>query len=440
MLVMVAVAFSLFAATAAGAMSIREENELGREFLKNIKRELDFVDDHIIIKTVNRIGRKLLSEAPESPFAFRFFVVRDPVANAFNAPGGLVFITSGLLAMIHDEDELAGVMAHEMGHGINRHVIKLLESQQKISLAAIGAIILGSLASKSANGAIATTALSIAAAQATTLKFSRENEKEADTVAIKLLIRAGYDPTGLARILERLEEARVSSGQTPKYLLTHPTSEERIGQIESIAHNLVGNKRPAISSPTREFDIFRTRCQVMSSNIDVVSHLFTERIKKGVADATDYFGLGLCYKMRREYVKAAENFFEACKIDPRNAEFIKELGITYFKWGKMNGALSTLKTAIEIDPEDTDAMFYLARTLWELEKWSDAARYFEKVEKALPEKDEVKYYLGVAYAKMGLACRSHKKLAEYYASIGDVKSEKFHMSKYNELKKERKCK
>lgn len=115
----------------AQAISIKEEKELSREFLKVLNQHVQIIDDPLINDYVDRVGRRVLAAVPPQPFSFTFHVIKEDVYNAFAIPAGHIFINSGLLMAMEDEAELAGILSHEISHVVCRHISQRIDRSKK---------------------------------------------------------------------------------------------------------------------------------------------------------------------------------------------------------------------------------------------------------------------------------------------------------------------
>lgn len=179
---------------------------------------------------VKKIGNELLenSQAKKGPWKFQFHVVNDPkTINAFALPGGQIFITLGLLNKLQTEAQLAGVLAHEMGHVIQRH------SAQQMAKSQLGQMLVTATnvgASDSSYQSAAVIAASVVN-QMLQLRYSRHDELEADQWGLIIMAEAGYDPRAMLEVMRILKEAS-GSGRGPEMLMTHPYPDSRIEQIQ----------------------------------------------------------------------------------------------------------------------------------------------------------------------------------------------------------------
>ncbi|NWF55835.1 MAG: M48 family metallopeptidase [Syntrophaceae bacterium] len=166
----------------------------------------------------------LKSSVPHSPYRFRAIVVNGPAVNALAAPGGTVLIFRGLLEKTNTPEELAGVLAHEMHHILQRHATRALLQQVSMKILLAAAV-----------GDARGLSFGLEGAQALgTLRYSRQKEGEADRGAIQMLIASGIDPRGLWSFFETVKKDSAKSLKLPSYLSTHPDLEERIERLKAL--------------------------------------------------------------------------------------------------------------------------------------------------------------------------------------------------------------
>jgi beta-barrel assembly-enhancing protease len=183
---------------------------------------------------VNRVGGKLFqaTEAKNSPYNFQFHPLADPeTINAFALPGGQVFITMGLLKRLKSEDQLAGVLGHEMGHVINRHSAEQMAKTSFVQ-GLVGAV---TAATSDPYSGMSAGQIAQYVAEAKLMKFSRNDELEADEYGVKYLLQAGYNPEEMIAVMEVLKQASGGKRQDD-FMSSHPNPDNRIEKIrEAIA-------------------------------------------------------------------------------------------------------------------------------------------------------------------------------------------------------------
>ena len=208
-------------------ISLDQEWELGREIEEELAGQLTLSNDAQVNGYIRNLGERIVGETELRDREWRFHVVEDDAVNAFNAPGGLVYVHTGLIATAENASELSAVLAHEVGHGVARHGTQRLS--QQYGVAVLAGLILGQ-----DPGLLAEIAASIAAA-GTMARASREDEFEADELGVRFTADAGYHPQGMVTFFERLLELQEREpGRVERFFASHPATRERIERVESL--------------------------------------------------------------------------------------------------------------------------------------------------------------------------------------------------------------
>lgn len=233
-----------------------QQAEYGAMTLSQLRHYDYILDDPLIDSWLQGMGNRLAaaSDRPQQPFTF--FMLKDRQINAFATLGGYIGVNAGLVLTARSEDEVAGVMSHEIAHVTQAHVLRAVERAERdslpILLAMLGAIVVAQKAG--GNSAGDGTMAAIMSAQGLMaqrqIDYTRSNESEADRVGIRTLSRGGYDPNAMSVFFERMLSATRSNRggereRTPEYLLTHPITTTRIGEAKERALQL--GKAPAAS-------------------------------------------------------------------------------------------------------------------------------------------------------------------------------------------------
>ncbi len=221
-----AAALGLLGLAACGPITVTEEQQLGYQVEQQMRRELDFVHDRVITDYVRGMGDEIVRASGPQVFEYRFYVVDDEQINAFAAPAGHIYVHTETILRARNASELAGVMAHEVGHVARRHIANNYNRQRN---AKIGTDILAAGVGMMAGGAAGNLA-SLGggmAAMAYLNSFGREAEMEADAFAVETMARAGYDPRGLVTFFQLLLEEE-GGRQGPTFLSSHPATQDRI--------------------------------------------------------------------------------------------------------------------------------------------------------------------------------------------------------------------
>ncbi len=227
--------------SAAGLATPQELREYGAGMLQELRAYDLVVDDPQLGDYINALGYRLVAASDKPDGGFYFFIVRDDRINAFAAPGGYIAANAGLLTAMDSEDALAGVLAHEIAHVEQLHILRAFEDQKKMSipimLGMLGVILASSGRSDDAAAAAMMTGTSLI--QQRQINFTRGDEAEADRLGIQTLARADFDPFAMAGAFQALQKVmRVNGVDIPEFLLDHPLDTRRIADAKARAAQL----------------------------------------------------------------------------------------------------------------------------------------------------------------------------------------------------------
>ena len=222
-------------AVACAPLSVDQERRLGADFSRDFMRRADLVRNPAVTRYVSAIGERLLRHAGPQPFTYRFHVVARNEVNAFAAPAGHIYLYTGTVLRARNVSELAGVIAHEIGHVAQRHVASNFNRAVATNILHQFGVVAAELAAGPEAGRAAHTVGGLAA-MGYLNTFSREAEHEADTFAVRLMVRSGYDPRGLAAFFETLRKD--GEGSAPRFLSSHPATSDRIANTRKMIEGL----------------------------------------------------------------------------------------------------------------------------------------------------------------------------------------------------------
>lgn len=235
-------------------VSVEDEWQLGAQMARDLSQQLQLVNDPDALAYLRKIGAGIVAQGPAEMATnpWEFHIVRDDQVNAFSIPGGHVYVNTGLIKAAHSTSELAGVMAHEISHGIKRHATEQLSRQYGIDILTNAAL--------GKNPSTYQQLIAQAISQGAMARFSREQEKEADDLGVDLMYKAGYDPNGMANMFRTLlaeQKSRPSAVQ--RFFASHPLTEDRIKDVEAKASKLP--KKATLITDEPEFHTIRERLQ-----------------------------------------------------------------------------------------------------------------------------------------------------------------------------------
>lgn len=211
--------------TLMGQYSDEEERKLGQGAAAVLLGAAPLHSDERVQRYVNRVGAWLARHTERPGLQWRFAVLDSAGANAFAAPGGYVFVTRGLVALLRSESELAGVLAHEMGHVLARHHLEAMTSQERLKLATDVAL------SATDTKSVLSDALVGATRKMYASGLEQGDEYEADAMGVVIAARAGYDAYGLTHVLKTIEGASQDPELTGFFLGTHPPTGQRLERL-----------------------------------------------------------------------------------------------------------------------------------------------------------------------------------------------------------------
>ncbi len=401
-------------AFAFGKFTVSDEKELGRKFSIMIKSRLPIIEDPEVKGYVREITTRLIAVAPPQPFEFDVNVLRFDQINAFCSPGGHLFVFTGLILAMENESEVAGVMAHELAHGTQRHIAGSIERSQLIGLASVLLALGGMFMGKDAKGAGIATPLALG--QAAMLNYSRQDESEADQVGLNYLVKAGYSPQGMpgAFSIIRRDQSRTSSG-IPSYLSTHPDVTSRITDMSSRISSMPAGVQN-LKDDNRRF--VRIQTLVRAKYSDPTSALRFFELDRKNPEYLNLMGKGILYSRLNKVSEANQAFEAAMKAGPQEPLVWREAGIFQYRKGgpgSSEKAKEYLGKAVRMNPNDYLARFYNALILGETGFLSDAESEFREVLRYLPEDDEVHYFYGRLLGMQGKNFEAYLHLA--YSSL-----------------------
>ena len=407
------------------SLTVSEEEKMSREILRYIYQHFELVDDPVIVEYVNRVGNRIVDGLEEPLFNYTFHVINIDAYNAFAIPAGYIFINSGLLAAMDNEEELAGILAHEIAHVNARHISQKIERSKKIGWATMAGMAAGILIGAAGGGeaAQAVTKGSQAAGAAAELSYSRDNEIQADQLGLIYLTEAGYGGEGLLKILKKMRSKQwFDTEQVPTYFRTHPAIDDRIIYLDT---QLAGAPQTARARPQESSDDFaRAHTYLITRYGDenlVLRYLHAD-VEKHPQDPTAHYRYGLILARvgrRDEAIDHLRTAMEKRAFDPY---ILRDVGRVYYLDGQYQQSLKMLKTALNMIPDDADCGLFLGQTYMEMGSFDEASPVLREVVAKHPRYTRAYYILGQSLGKQGNLADAHYYLGIYHARKGDYKT------------------
>jgi predicted Zn-dependent protease len=404
------------------AMTVEEEKKLGERVLHEMEKKVEFVRDITLQAFLDKIGQSLVAQVGPIPFQFKFYLINASEPNAFALPGGYIFVTTGLMVMAESEQEVAGVLSHEIAHVTARHIAQIVEKGKRLNMASMAVILAAMLVGRGGVGSQAAATMATATAEALALKYTREMEIDADQNGLHYLIKAGYDPNGIITFFNRLyKTSLVSAPNIPPYLSTHPAIENRISLLENLLQT--GSRSTEPFKTIGNFKRIRAKTFIEEREPQVAITQFQSLIDSNPYDLDGYFGLGLAYRKMGRLDKSMEVLQHAHSFAPKDLDISRELGITAFLSGKIDQAIENLEAARsypeKVEDNDLLTLYYLGRGYQEKGDFAKALQLFLKVQRGRPEFIDVYLHLGSVYGRTGQKGLSHFHYGKHFKLKGE---------------------
>ncbi len=396
------------------AGSIAGETALGRRFEFEARSRLPLLNDLELTGFIDGIGQRIVAGLGDQPFAYRFFVVRDARLNAFAVPGGAIYVNSGLILQASSEDEIAGVLGHEIAHVHAHHLARQQDATQLLNYATYAATLL-SLVQPVVGAGVA------ALSSATQLQYRREFEQEADYLGARYVRQAGFNPRSLLDFLQKMEgQQRGSAHEVPPYLLSHPLTQQRLTNLESV----LGSGEDQAVRRVASFDLERAQllARMRTEPAQGVLVDYQRRVQASPDDAQVQYLLGLvCFEAG--LFDAARTSFDLARQSGIPMA-LRDLGRTQYRLRNLDEALLLLRAAVETRPADAVAWYELGCVLEEKGSDREARRAYEEAVRLAASYAEAHDKLGTLAGRVGDLSAGHYHLAEAAWLRGDYERAK----------------
>jgi predicted Zn-dependent protease len=404
--------------------TIEDERKLGREFYDQMEEHHLILKNEVLNGYVAKIGNLIQAQANKVPFEFHFVIIDSNAINAFNTPGGYVYINKGLISAAENEAELAAVIAHELGHANARHVADMIEKSKKLNVATLAAIIAGAFLGGGGEATAAIAAFSVAGASSLSLKFSRAHEEEADRLGLGYLVAAGYHPAAMSDFLRILKRYEYYSRSMPSYLQTHPGTDVRIFYIDSLISTQYHQK-----GEMKIFGNFIRMQALITLDQDELNNKYnelTESLKKNPDDVDLLYFLAIVEDQLGLTNSALKHYLKALSLSPQDEDVLKNTGLIYIKMGESYLAQDYLLRAASLNANDSDVTFALGKTYIDSGNYQKALDYFLKLENRSTHDYDLNYQIAMAYGKLNNQGESHYYFGLHFKKDKKKESALFH--------------
>lgn len=361
-----------------------EEITLGNKLLPEAITQFEGVyPDKNVQEYVKNLGIEIAKTVPRK-LPYEFVLVNSEELNAFALPGGKIIITRGLFLLLDKESELAGILAHELGHINARHHARYLEKTLGLSLLLqIGALLIGG---EDLTERIIIQLASIGATLLA-LKFSRDQEREADKFGVYFTLNAGFDPHGLIDVFYKFK--KLERKAPPEWLSTHPLPDTRIKEVD----RLIKSVKLPDNLKKDSIEFHKVKEKLLATKLSYKAYMEGKKFyKKGLED------------------KALQKFEEAIKLYPDNQIAMAYASSIYLEKGFVKKALNYARKVTELDPYLLWGWYLKGIALFKLENYHESIKALKEAKKRVESYSGIYYYLGRNYEAVG----NIKKAIENY--------------------------
>ncbi len=423
----------LFTLNTAFAISIPEENQMAKKFMKMVKDKNMILNDPVASHMIKQVGNHILSSLPAQPFDYSFYVVDDDIFNAFASPGANIFFYRGLITALDSFDELAGIMAHEIAHASSRHVSESIDRSKYVSLGSLAGMLAGIIIGTQSGSETGAAVIkgSLALGQTAMLAFTRENETEADEKGIMFLNQSCFSPRGLLTGLMKIRAADFKGIEAiPDYVKTHPGTGNRIAHTETILSSYDTPKNKKACNQTFEFNMVKYRLLGLYADVDPTLKLLKTQLEKDPSNPAINYGIGLIYDRKLMQEKALFHLKKALSINLFDPMILLEMGRIYLENEEPQKAFNILK-GVESDPVlGLTAQFYIGVTHLDQGNLLKAKKLFSRIiQKEATLYPKAYYHLANILSQEKNPGLSHYYLGMYYAKSSTPETAKIHLRK-----------
>lgn len=402
---------------ASSAISLDKEVLIGDALMRQLRGQAPIINDPLLDEYIQDLGNRLVAQADNVKFPYKFFILNSPEINAFAFFGGHIGIHTGLIFNARNESELASVLAHEVSHVTQRHIARSIEARQKSSPLQIASLLGGILlAAVNPEAGMAAISVSNAASAQSSINYTRQNEKEADRVGIRILAEAGFDPTGASSFFATLAEKNRLKSTPLAFLLTHPLPESRIADARTRAASF----RPREVPESLNFHLAKSRILARyyanpAQNIEYFSGIIQKQAH-AFKQAAEY-GLALSYLADEQFDRALKLIDGLLQADPDNLFYLDTYTDIAIETNQHQRAIDRLSAQIVHTPYNRVLTLNLANVLIKTQDFDQATSLLKDYLLVNPDNMLAYQLLSDAYQNSQQKLEMHQVKAEVYALV-----------------------
>lgn len=397
-----------------------DERRIGEEVMREIRGSGELLNDVEVADYLGALGYLLASNSSDNRQVFNFFIIRDPSINAFALPGGFIGVHSGLIDNTRSESELASVIAHEIGHVVQRHMARMVAQQKRDTIPSLALMALSLLMARAnpqlANGALISTQAGLVQR---TLDYTREHEREADRVGLQILEKSGFDTSAMPGFFETLMKGtRFTDGTAPSFLRTHPLSTERITDMRNrVEQTPYHQKQDSI-----EFHLIRAKLRAGAGSPSDAVRYFENSLaeKKYLVEAAQRYGLVIALVRLRDFERAQSELNQVRKLLPQHPFTDNLAASILLAQNRSDEAFATYRTALTLFPKHRGLIYGYAEALLAQSRPNDALALLDDKQQIYPGDSHLYELQSQAYAQQNKLLLLHQAQGEAYYRAYDL--------------------
>ena len=405
--------------TTSGIVSLQQEHELGRAWLKMFRSRVATLNDPLMQDYIENLIYRLASHSELMDRRLELIVINNPTMNAFAVPGGVVGVHTGLFLYAENEAQLSSVLAHELAHLSQRHFARNLANRKASSYTTMAGMLVGLILAATVGGDAGMAAMTMTQASAidSGLRFSRQYEQEADRLGIDTLYRADMDPNAVPAMFERMLAAtRYIGRRPPEFLLTHPLSEKRVADARGRTSKLP----PRYYPDNLDYHLIRARALIaIDGNAQRSINRFKNELQgHSLSTEAATYGLALAQSAARQHKKARKNL--QTLLDKSPQRFIYQFAAIELDSASENfdDAFAAIDKLSSDYPGSYPLQTELAETLLQSRQYAKSEQVLEKLAQQRPNDPNVWFELAETSGLAGDIPGVHIARAEYYILTG----------------------
>ncbi|MBI5461441.1 MAG: M48 family metallopeptidase [Gammaproteobacteria bacterium] len=398
-----------------------QERQLGEAFMRRLRQQVPLIDDPELNTYISTLGNRLVANSDTPGQRFTFFIVKDSAINAFAAPGGFIGTHSALILAARNESELAGVLAHEIAHVTQKHLVRAYDSASRMGLpmaaALLAAILIGTQDTEAGQAALMSVQAGAIQQQ---INFTRANESEADHIGMQTLARSEFDPRGMPGFFERLQQStRLYGDGLPPFLSTHPVTTDRIAESMARAEQT----RPQHIQDSLNFYLAQAKLRALTTADakQAVAYFNQPKTDPPLPEAAREYGHALALARADDYAAARTILTRLGKTDPDRIAYPLALAQLDLSAGRNDAALEQYRTLLRLYPTNAVLVEGYTQALLNTGRHGEARQLLEEARRRQAQPDPGLYLL-LAKAATGMKreADAHEAMAEYYYLNGQT--------------------